>query len=474
MHCKINFIAPVSQVVLHQLTSQHSSDRYSFIKIIAINKGVNLPAHTVIIKGTDVYNPEKGGSNDLSILDVMQIFGRAGRPQFDTSGEAILITNYDAYTRYLDKLIRDVPIESSFIKQLADHLNAEIAAGTVTNVTEGVEWLHYTYLFVRMIRNPLAYGITADMKADDPSLSIRSTQLIKDAAKLLDSYRMVRYDLASGNFSITNLGRIASQFYLNIETIHTFKELLEDCDTKMFSAADLCQMVCRAHEFVNVKVRPEELDELDTLSEKDCPLNVKAPKEDFSGKCCVLLQAYISNAKVDSFTLTSDLNYVTSNAGRIARALFEMFMKKGKADAAVKLLRIAKSIDKRLWWFDTPLRQFESELPIKVYVALENWADHISRSRKSDSSSFDAVLALLDMQPDEVGQLCHWFKGGERVKYFVEMLPRLNISCVVQPITRGILRFQVVLTPSWKWNARWHGSVQAFWLFVEDSDHNTM
>ena len=45
--------------------------------------GINLPAHTVIIKGTDVYMPEKGKNVDLSILDVQQIFGRAGRPQFE-------------------------------------------------------------------------------------------------------------------------------------------------------------------------------------------------------------------------------------------------------------------------------------------------------------------------------------------------------------------------------------------------------
>ena len=48
--------------------------------------GVNLPAHTIIIKGTKIYKPEKGGFDELSMLDVMQMFGRAGRPQFDTSG----------------------------------------------------------------------------------------------------------------------------------------------------------------------------------------------------------------------------------------------------------------------------------------------------------------------------------------------------------------------------------------------------
>ena len=55
--------------------------------------GVNLPAHTVIIKGTQLYNPEKGSFVDLGVLDVQQIFGRAGRPQFDNAGEGIIITH---------------------------------------------------------------------------------------------------------------------------------------------------------------------------------------------------------------------------------------------------------------------------------------------------------------------------------------------------------------------------------------------
>eukprot|EP00975_Prorocentrum_lima_P010031 2137062-Prorocentrum_lima.AAC.1 len=60
----------------------------------------------------------------------MQIFGRAGRPQFDTFGEAILITSHAALPMYLSLLAHQAPIESNFIKQLADHLNAEIASGT--------------------------------------------------------------------------------------------------------------------------------------------------------------------------------------------------------------------------------------------------------------------------------------------------------------------------------------------------------
>ena len=46
--------------------------------------GVNLPAHTVIIKGTQVYSPEQGRWIEISLQDIMQMLGRAGRPHFDT------------------------------------------------------------------------------------------------------------------------------------------------------------------------------------------------------------------------------------------------------------------------------------------------------------------------------------------------------------------------------------------------------
>ena len=52
--------------------------------------GVNLPAHGVVIKGTEIYDAKRGSFVDVGILDVLQIFGRAGRPQFDTSGLCLL------------------------------------------------------------------------------------------------------------------------------------------------------------------------------------------------------------------------------------------------------------------------------------------------------------------------------------------------------------------------------------------------
>ncbi len=36
----------------------------------------------------------------------------------------------------------------------------QIALGSVSNIEEAVQWLRYTFLFVRMKLNPLIYGIS--------------------------------------------------------------------------------------------------------------------------------------------------------------------------------------------------------------------------------------------------------------------------------------------------------------------------
>jgi pre-mRNA-splicing helicase BRR2 len=81
--------------------------------------GVNLPAHTVIIKGTQIYSPEKGRWTELSPLDVMQMLGRAGRPQYDTFGEGIILTTHNELQFYLSLLNEQLPVESQFVARLA-------------------------------------------------------------------------------------------------------------------------------------------------------------------------------------------------------------------------------------------------------------------------------------------------------------------------------------------------------------------
>ncbi len=98
--------------------SQPSGGTQVLVSTATLAWGVNLPAHTVIIKarsvvslgcacerapcealrcslwlqGTQIYSPVKSAWDELSPQDVMQMMGRAGRPQYDSQGEGIIIT----------------------------------------------------------------------------------------------------------------------------------------------------------------------------------------------------------------------------------------------------------------------------------------------------------------------------------------------------------------------------------------------
>ena len=64
--------------------------------------GVNLPCHMVIIKNTITYsyNGGAGGCKEYSDLEVMQMLGRAGRPQFDKSAVAVILTRLQKQPHY--------------------------------------------------------------------------------------------------------------------------------------------------------------------------------------------------------------------------------------------------------------------------------------------------------------------------------------------------------------------------------------
>jgi pre-mRNA-splicing helicase BRR2 len=92
-------------------------------------------------------------------------------------------------------------VESQFISRLADNLNAEIVLGTVQNVEEAVTWLGYTYLYIRMLRNPNLYGITMDELDQDETLLKRRQDLIHSAAVLLAKANLIKYE-KKGSFQV--------------------------------------------------------------------------------------------------------------------------------------------------------------------------------------------------------------------------------------------------------------------------------
>lgn len=412
--------------------------------------GVNLPAHTVIIKGTQIYNPEKGAWTELSPLDVMQMLGRAGRPQYDTYGEGIILTGHSELQYYLSLMNQQLPIESQFISKLADQLNAEIVLGTVLNAKEACKWLLYTYLYVRMVRNPTLYGLPADALKTDYALEERRADLVHSAAILLDKNNLVKYDRKSGYFQVTDLGRIASYYYITHGTISTYNEHLKPT----MGDIELCRLFSLSEEFKYVTVRQDEKMELAKLLDR-VPIPIKESLEEPSAKINVLLQAYISRLKLEGLSLSSDMVYITQSAARLMRALFEIVLKRGWAQLAEKALKWCKMISKRMWSVQTPLRQFHG-IPNEILMKLE----------KKDL----AWERYYDLSSQELGELIRFPKMGRTLHKFIHQFPKLNLAAHVQPITRSVLRVELTITPDFQWEDKVHGYVEPFWIIVEDND----
>ncbi|XVF49006.1 hypothetical protein PTKIN_Ptkin03bG0234100 [Pterospermum kingtungense] len=228
------------------------------VSTAALAWSVNLPAHTVIIKGTQIYSPDRGVWTELSPLEVMQMLGHAGRPQCDSFGEGIIITDNGELEYYLCLMNQQLPIEGQFVSKLVDQLNAEIALETLQNARESCEWLRYTCTYTCMLRNPALYGLAQDVLRRDATLEEMRASLIHSASTILDNNNLVKYEKKSQHFQITDLGGIASCYRTNHGTVVTYNKQLEPS----MAYAGLCHLFLLSEEFKYTTVRQDKKLEL--------------------------------------------------------------------------------------------------------------------------------------------------------------------------------------------------------------------
>ncbi len=109
--------------------------------IVHNSMGINMPAHTVLVR--DIHRYENLSSGMMGVNEVTQLFGRAGRPQYDTEGRALLIASstermHELYRNYITA--KPEPVDSSLavVPVLRSHILSLIATGFV-NRTDSLE-----------------------------------------------------------------------------------------------------------------------------------------------------------------------------------------------------------------------------------------------------------------------------------------------------------------------------------------------
>ncbi|KAI1304494.1 Sec63 Brl domain-containing protein [Xylaria venustula] len=412
--------------------------------------GVNLPAAAVVIKGTQVYSAQDGKFVDLGILDVLQIFGRAGRPQFEDVGIGMICTTGDKLPHYLSAVTEQQPIESKFSSKLVDNLNAEISLGTVSSIHDAVQWIGYSYLFVRMRKNPMNYGIEWAESRDDPQLVQRRRQLAIQAARTLQQSQMIIFNEITEELKSKDVGRIASQYYIQQSSIEIFNKMMKPQATE----ADVFHMISMSGEFDNIQSRDSEANELTRMRHEVISCEVPGGIDTPQAKTNILLQTYISRVQPEDFALSNDLNYVAQQSARICRALFMIALNRRWGYQCLVLQTLAKSIERRLWPFQHPLHQFELTKPIL------NQLDEKELS----------VETLRDMEPAEIGGLVNNHSAGKKISKIIENFPTVSIDAEIAPLNRDVLRIKLYITPDFRWNDQMHGTSESFYIWVENSE----
>ena len=300
--------------------------------------GVNLPARCVVIRDTKYHDPLEG-EVEMSPLDVLQMLGRAGRPGYDDQGYAWVVCDRADADRYRRLLSEGKPIESrladiergarpggnghgeAVATDLAVHLNAEIALGTVGDIEDAMDWLETTFYYVRAQRES---GYVAGEELRE--------RVSATLSWLVDQGFIETEGLA---VEPTPLGRLASDFYLDLETARRFADLP---DRESFDTFDILRAVAGAPEFESVSTRSDEADAVDAVLGDRAGDLADGPRKVLA----------ICRAAMDGTTpaaLRSDAWVIRQNALRLLAALRAIVDRFGEARGANLVCRVAARVE---------------------------------------------------------------------------------------------------------------------------------
>jgi len=314
--------------------------------------GVNLPAHLVVVKGTQYFDAKIEGYKDMDLTDVLQMLGRAGRPQFDTSGIARIFTQDSKKAFYKHFLHTGFPVESSLHNVLDNHLGAEVSAETISTKQDALDYLTWTFFFRRLHKNPSYYGleisaeehntIAAQKMANDYMISM----VDKSLGELAESKCLELYP--NGDVDSTPLGKIMSYYYLSHKTI---RHLVKNAK-RSATFADVLSWMSSATEYDELPVRHNE-DLINAELSKNLPIPASSfddlPMWDPHVKAFLLLQAHMSRIDLPITDYVGDQTSVLDQAIRIIQASIDVLTEYGYLSSCLQMITLLQSIKCARW-----------------------------------------------------------------------------------------------------------------------------
>jgi len=228
--------------------------------------GVNTPARRVIVRDWRRYDGTVGGMQPLSVLEVHQMMGRAGRPGRDPYGEAVLLAGgHDELDELFERYVwaEPEPVESKLAAEpaLRTHALATVASGFARSRSELLAFFEGT--------------LYAEQTADRARLEAVTDQVVE--------YLVVNdfLERTASGLAATNLGHTVSRLYLDPMSAAEIIDGLESLEAgEEPTALGLYHLVCRTPDMYELYLRSGDEEEYTMLAhEREAELLGRAPSE---------------------------------------------------------------------------------------------------------------------------------------------------------------------------------------------------
>ncbi|WP_267162105.1 ATP-dependent DNA helicase [Halovenus salina] len=256
--------------------------------------GVNTPSRRVVVRDWRRYDGTAGGMQPLSVLEVHQMMGRAGRPGRDPYGEAVLVAkSHDELDELFERYVwaDPEPVESKLAAEpaLRTHILATVASGFANSRSGLLDFLEST------------------LYAQQTAERGRLETVVDDVIDYLDVNGFL--DREGSEITASNLGHTVSRLYLDPMSAAEILHGLEDAEEP--TALGLYHLVSRTPDMYELYLRSGDEEEYTMLAyEREEELLGSTPSEFEEGfedwlsalKTARLLEDWASEEEEDEIT----------------------------------------------------------------------------------------------------------------------------------------------------------------------------
>ena len=292
-----------------------SEFRNKRIKILSstptLAAGVNLPARRVIIANVTRFDAKYGANKPISILEYKQLCGRAGRPQYDEYGEAIIVANSNTeeiFDYYINGTPEPICSKLTGDKALRIHLLSFVSTNPGIKGEDIIEFFSKTLSGSQERKTTIKFHIQI-------------------ALRYLESEDLVKQ---KGNrFIATEFGKKTSTLYIDPLTAVQFRKSLEQISTKGHTLGLLHLITISEDFFPKFSLRNKDYELVGTLIENYADQLIENISEYDCNRSLLAIHAWINEASEiflsDNFGIESgDMYRMIETADWLIHALYEI------------------------------------------------------------------------------------------------------------------------------------------------------